>query len=141
MPKKFLLYLFRWQLSTPILWLVVRNLGMGMSSTIIANLIGGAIFFWVDIFIFSPKRGQNKGASGNIQKSGSLVVDGVGLECERQKNLLCSSLSRLSPGEEVRFVTDCNHFASGISCACPGTEVKLDNFQEYGDLHMFVFKK
>ena len=44
--KRFALYLLRWQLSTPILWLVVRNLGVGIWSTIIANLIGGAIFFW-----------------------------------------------------------------------------------------------
>lgn len=50
--KKFLLYLFRWQLSTPILWLVVRNLGTGLTATIIANLIGGSIFFWIDKIIF-----------------------------------------------------------------------------------------
>jgi hypothetical protein len=51
--KRFFLYLFRWQLSTPILWLVVRQLGVGAWSTILANLIGGAIFFWVDKFIFT----------------------------------------------------------------------------------------
>ncbi|MDD5348026.1 MAG: hypothetical protein PHT59_05370 [Candidatus Omnitrophica bacterium] len=51
--KRFLLYLFRWQLSTPILWVVVRNLGAGIWSTVAANLIGGAIFFWVDRFIFT----------------------------------------------------------------------------------------
>ena len=53
--KRFILYLFRWQLSTPILWIVVRNLGVGIWSTIIANLIGGSIFFWVDRFIFTSK--------------------------------------------------------------------------------------
>ena len=53
--KRFALYLFRWQLSTPILWLVIRNLGVGIWSTIIANLIGGSIFFWVDRFIFTSK--------------------------------------------------------------------------------------
>lgn len=53
--KRFLLYLFRWQLSTPILWVVVRRLGVGLWSTILANLIGGAIFFWVDRFIFTSK--------------------------------------------------------------------------------------
>jgi len=47
--------LFRWQLSTPILWFVVRSLGVGISSTIIANLVGGAIFFWVDRFIFTSR--------------------------------------------------------------------------------------
>jgi hypothetical protein len=51
--KRFILYLFRWQLSTPILWLVVRNLGTGIWATVIANLIGGSIFFWVDRFIFT----------------------------------------------------------------------------------------
>ena len=51
--RKFLLYLLRWQLSTPILWIAVKNLGVGISSTVIANLIGGAIFFWVDRFIFT----------------------------------------------------------------------------------------
>ncbi len=51
--KRFILYLVRWQLSTPILWLVVRQLGTSVWSTVIANLIGGAIFFWVDKFIFT----------------------------------------------------------------------------------------
>lgn len=53
--KRFILYLFRWQLSTPILWLAVKQLGVGIWSTIIANLIGGVIFFWVDKFIFTSK--------------------------------------------------------------------------------------
>ena len=54
MVKKYLFYLFRWQLSTPILagvlWLLhgFNNLTV----TIIANLIGGLIFFWVDRLIF-----------------------------------------------------------------------------------------
>ncbi len=51
--RRFILYLIRWQLSTPILWLVVKRLGTGIWSTVIANLIGGAIFFWVDRFIFT----------------------------------------------------------------------------------------
>ena len=51
--KRFWLYLLRWQLSTPILWLVVKNMGTGIVSTVIANLIGGVIFFWVDKFIFT----------------------------------------------------------------------------------------
>ena len=52
---RFFAYLFRWQLSTPILWLVVRHLGAGFWQTVIANLIGGAIFFWVDRFIFTSR--------------------------------------------------------------------------------------
>jgi hypothetical protein len=49
------LYLIRWQLSTPILavcvWYFLDKLG-AMQSTIIANFIGGLIFFWIDRWIF-----------------------------------------------------------------------------------------
>lgn len=51
--KRFILYLFRWQLSTPILWPIVTWFGVGIWAVVIANLIGGAIFFWVDRFIFT----------------------------------------------------------------------------------------
>ena len=53
--KRYLLYLVRWQLSTPILavcvLLLTRSLGPTVT-TIIANFIGGLLFFWVDLFIF-----------------------------------------------------------------------------------------
>jgi len=54
MIKKYLLYLFRWQLSTPILAVVLWWLSSygELTATIVANLIGGLIFFWVDKFIF-----------------------------------------------------------------------------------------
>ena len=55
MLKRFFLYLVRWQLSTPILWLAVRHFGTGVGSTVLANLIGGSIFFWVDRFIFTSQ--------------------------------------------------------------------------------------
>lgn len=55
MIKKYLLYLFRWQLSTPIL-AICLYLPFGVTEkTIIANLIGGLIFFWIDRFIFTSK--------------------------------------------------------------------------------------
>jgi len=49
--------LCRWQLSTPILavaliWLSTLDKWV---ATMIANLIGGLIFFWVDSFIFKSK--------------------------------------------------------------------------------------
>ena len=53
--RRFILYLIRWQLSTPILWIAVRQLGTSLQATVIANLVGGAIFFWVDKFIFTSK--------------------------------------------------------------------------------------
>lgn len=52
MIKKYLLYLLRWQASTPILAVCMHLLsGLGgIWAVIIANLIGGLIFFWIDIF-------------------------------------------------------------------------------------------
>ncbi len=52
--KKYSLYLLRWQLSTPILAIVLKVLSnmSTLMATIIANFIGGLIFFWVDKFIF-----------------------------------------------------------------------------------------
>ena len=57
--KQYLLYLVRWQLSTPILSLVIYAFHpqqIEWIPSIIANLIGGLIFFWVDKFIFKEKK-------------------------------------------------------------------------------------
>jgi hypothetical protein len=53
--KRYALYLVRWQLSTPILAGVLYFLASmdALFATVIANLIGGLIFFWVDRFIFT----------------------------------------------------------------------------------------
>ncbi|MEG3054993.1 MAG: hypothetical protein WAN99_02475 [Methanoculleus sp.] len=55
--KRYGLYLIRWQLSTPILAVTLYLLaGLGaLTATIVANLIGGLIFFWVDRFIFTSR--------------------------------------------------------------------------------------
>lgn len=51
--KKLVLYLLRWQLSTPILATVLYLLHTSeIVETIIANLVGGVIFFQVDKKIF-----------------------------------------------------------------------------------------
>ena len=56
MIKKYILYILRWQLSTPILALILYLLPFNyIVKTIIANLIGGLIFFWVDKKIFNKK--------------------------------------------------------------------------------------
>lgn len=57
MIKKYILYLLRWQLSTPILiicfaWLASYGT---IFATIICNFIGGLLFFWVDRWIFKSK--------------------------------------------------------------------------------------
>lgn len=58
--KKYFLYLIRWQLSTPILAIVLLWLSdmSTLWATVIANLIGGLIFFWVDKFIFKKAYAQ-----------------------------------------------------------------------------------
>ena len=52
---KFVLYVTRWQLSTPILWIVVSHLGTSIEATVVANLVGASIFFWVDKVIFRAR--------------------------------------------------------------------------------------
>ena len=83
MVKKFFLYVFRWQLSTPILWLVVHKLGVGLSATVIANLIGAGIFFWVDIFTFGARKNKK---SGDIELW-HLKEDGSCASCGKKDSL------------------------------------------------------
>lgn len=55
--KRYGLYLLRWQASTPILaavGILLASMGQ-LVAAIVANLIGGLIFFWVDQFIFTSK--------------------------------------------------------------------------------------
>ena len=53
--KKFLLYLLRWEASTPVLalctFLLAARLG-DIWAAFVANLIGGCIFYFVDKRIF-----------------------------------------------------------------------------------------
>ncbi len=68
MIRRYLLYLLRWQLSTPILAPIIAYFKhsptvMGTAEdwigSSVANLVGGLIFFWVDRFIFTTdKLGQ-----------------------------------------------------------------------------------
>lgn len=60
--KRYGLYLIRWQLSTPLLAPIVAYFKHSSSifgtredwiAATIANFIGGLIFFWVDMFIFT----------------------------------------------------------------------------------------
>jgi hypothetical protein len=70
MIKKFVIYLFRWQLSTPILVPVIMyscaylasnpylDLGESLNywiAVIVANFVGAFIFFWIDKFIFKTQ--------------------------------------------------------------------------------------
>jgi hypothetical protein len=62
--KRYVLYLVRWQLSTPILAPIIALFKHSGSlfgtkedwiGAIVANFIGGLIFFWVDRFIFTSE--------------------------------------------------------------------------------------
>lgn len=52
---RFLLYLLRWQLSTPILALILFVMAdfNTFTATVVANLVGGILFFFVDAWIFN----------------------------------------------------------------------------------------
>lgn len=50
--RRYLIYIFRWQLSTPIMAPITRILGATLLGAFSANLVGGLIFFWIDKFIF-----------------------------------------------------------------------------------------
>jgi len=54
--KKYILYIFRWQLSTPILAICIIYLPYSATvKTIISNFLGALIFFWIDQWIFKSK--------------------------------------------------------------------------------------
>jgi hypothetical protein len=55
----FFLYLIRWQLSTPILFLCVYFLHLSdILETFIANLVGGILFYQLDKFLFKGGKGD-----------------------------------------------------------------------------------
>lgn len=66
--KRYGLYLLRWQASTPLLAVVgILLVSMGQwVAAIVANLIGGLIFFWVDQFIFTS---QSLAAQWEVKES------------------------------------------------------------------------
>jgi len=54
--KRLLLYILRWQGSTPILYLCMTAMPFGeMTKVILANLIGALIFFKIDEWIMLRK--------------------------------------------------------------------------------------
>lgn len=106
--RRYAIYLLRWQASTPILAGVgILLAGMGyIVAAIIANLIGGLIFFWVDQFIFTSQslatqwdvresincvdcgrvaRGYRLVRSGDYDKSNDPVPEFRCEECSKKK--------------------------------------------------------
>jgi hypothetical protein len=105
--KRFILYLFRWQLSTPILWIIVGRLGASLKSTIIANLIGGIIFFWIDKFIFTSQGIEmwhlKEGQCGDCKEYSNLYRLVVALNYDKRKDpnpvFLCYKCSKRKTDE------------------------------------------
>ena len=60
--KKFILYLIRWQLSSPLLAFCLWLMGGWnvIVATIVANLGGGCLFFFVDKWIFRKEDDASK---------------------------------------------------------------------------------
>ena len=62
MIKQYILYLIRWQLSTPVLacCILLMKESDPFISTVVSNLIGGLIFFWVDRLIFRKEASNER---------------------------------------------------------------------------------
>ena len=87
--KRYSLYLIRWQLSTPILSIVMIALVMlnKWVAAMIANFVGGLIFYWIDQFIF--------------------VSRSLSVQWEIKDNINCSDCNSLSRG--YRLVKTSNY--------------------------------
>lgn len=110
MLTKFILYLIRWQLSTPILAPIVAYFkhSPNMFGTAedwigatVANLIGGAIFFWVDRYIFTGKGLElwqiSQGECANCRSKDilyRLVLSGKYDRTKSEPVFLCESCSK-----------------------------------------------
>lgn len=60
MGKKYMVYLLRWQLSSPIIAGVSFLMGERnpLLVAFVANLVGGLVFFWVDRRIFESQKNK-----------------------------------------------------------------------------------
>jgi len=86
--KRYGLYILRWQASTPILAGVnIALIRMGQFiAAIVANLIGGLIFFWIDQFIFTSQT--------------------LAAQWEVRENIVCVDCGKASRGYRLVKTTD-----------------------------------
>jgi hypothetical protein len=109
--KRYGLYLLRWQASTPILagvGILLVSMGQWVAA-IVANLIGGLLFFWVDQFIFTSQslaaqwEVRDKIACvdcGKIARGYRLVRSGdYDRSADHQPEFRCEECSRKKAGE------------------------------------------
>lgn len=105
--RRFLLYCLRWQLSTPILWIVVRRMGASLWSTIVANAIGACIFFFIDKFIFTSNTIEmwhlKEGKCDNCGKNSNLyrlaLAPNYDKRTDPNPKFLCYNCSKIKTDE------------------------------------------
>jgi hypothetical protein len=67
--KEYGFYLVRWQLTTPILWLITSRLNSDpLTEAVLANLIGGLIFYFVDRELIFHRRFNAEDLSNRCKK-------------------------------------------------------------------------
>ncbi len=88
--KKYGLYLLRWQLSTPVIAVVLIFLASMNKwvATAIANLIGGLIFFWIDRLIFASKKN---------------------IKCDIKEDIKCFKCGEITEGYYLVKTENCNN--------------------------------
>ena len=108
--KRYALYLVRWQLTSPIMALCIvwfASLGTTLS-IILANFIGGLIFFWVDRFIFNSdkisswqvKEGMSCVDCGKVARGYRLVKSkDYDRTCDKSPEFRCEFCSEIKTKE------------------------------------------
>lgn len=105
MLRKYLLYLVRWQCSTPVLapviaWFKHSSNPFGTAEdwigSAVANFIGGLIFFWVDRYIFALK---DSSPVWSVQSQTTCVDCG----CEGRGYRLVKSAAYDRTGDEPQY--------------------------------------
>ena len=86
--KRFIFYVLRWQLSSPILalcWCWLDGFGVAQA-TIIANFIGACLFFFVDRKIFFSKKDEIETLVADLISGTRLIEKGDGSENIQSRN-------------------------------------------------------
>ena len=113
--KQYFLYLLRWQMSTPILAIVLLRLASvnKWTATIIANVVGGLIFFWVNKFIFTSRLLQ--------------------AQWEVQDNVQCCDCGRIARGYRLVKTRNYDRTRSTPMFRCePCSEKKTEELRKLG---------
>ena len=129
--RRYILYLIRWQCSTPILAPVIAYFKQSpiwgtaddWIGAIVANLIGGLIFFWVDRWIFR-KTDILRGEVWEIQQD--IVCADCGTIVDRGYRLAKSSNYDHTNDNKPEFrCKNCSRNKYELDCGKPADSTKL----------------